>query len=90
MTMSLKRLLLAATVTAASWALLDACGDDGEDSPASSPTPRRDAGTTVKGPGFTVQMPAKPKRETDTPEAPARGGPPHCPVAAREAAQRTV
>ena len=66
MTTSVKRLLLAATVTAATCSLLGACGDDGQDSPASSPTPRRDAGTTVKGPGFTVQMPANPKRETTT------------------------
>jgi hypothetical protein len=66
MTTSLKRLLLAATMTAATCSLLGACGDDGEDSPASSPTPRRDAGTTVKGPGFKVQMPGNPKRETST------------------------
>ena len=66
MTTSVKRLLLAATVTAATCSLLGACGDDGEDSPSSSPTPRRDAGTTVKGPGFTVQMPGNPKRETST------------------------
>jgi hypothetical protein len=66
MTTSLKRLLLAATVAAATCSLLGACGDDGEDSPASSPTPRRDAGTTVKGPGFKVQMPDNPKRETGT------------------------
>jgi hypothetical protein len=60
------RLLLAAAVTAATCSLLVACGDDQEDSPSSEPTSRRDAGTTVKGPGFTVQMPANPKRETGT------------------------
>jgi hypothetical protein len=60
------RLLLAAAVTAATCSLLVACGDDQEDSPSSEPTSRPEAGTTVKGRGFTVQMPANPQRETDT------------------------
>jgi hypothetical protein len=66
--MSLNRLLLVAAVTAATCSLLGACGDDGEESP--EPTTRRDAGTIVKGPGFTVEMPANPKRETSTVKTP--------------------
>jgi hypothetical protein len=60
------RLRLAAAVTAATCSLLVACGDDQQDSPSSEPTSRPEAGTTVKGRGFTVQMPANPQRETDT------------------------
>jgi hypothetical protein len=63
---SVGRCRLAAAVTVATCLLLVACGDDQEDSPSSEPTSRPEAGTTVKGRGFTVQMPANPKRETGT------------------------
>jgi hypothetical protein len=63
---SVGRCRLAAAVTVATCLLLVACGDDQEDSPSSEPTSRPEAGTTVKGRGFTVQMPANPQRETDT------------------------
>jgi hypothetical protein len=65
---SLKRLLPALAVTAATCSLLGACGDEKEGS--GEPTGRRDAGTTVKGPGFTVQMPANPERENSTVKTP--------------------
>jgi hypothetical protein len=70
MTTSLKRLLLAVVVTAATCSLLNGCGDERDDSHSSEPTTRSQAPATVNGSGFTVQMPDKPKRSSGTVKTP--------------------
>jgi hypothetical protein len=65
LTTTVKRVLMAAAVTATTCSLLGGCGDEKDE-----PTTPRDAVTTVKGPGFTVEMPGKPKRSTTTVRSP--------------------
>jgi hypothetical protein len=74
MTTFRRRLLLAAAVTVAACALLGGCGNETNES--SEPTPSREPATpqdesaTVEGSGFSVDMPAKPKRKTGTVQTP--------------------